>query len=106
MNLVTYSSLEASFFASFLSLMSAAPIKRQISPKKAATTGSEPLRKLITSAPQLRGKHGSTENTVKAMKIMPRMIEIIINSLSNNFLHYIIEFFFVKSLKFCHGKVY
>jgi len=52
-------------------LISAAPIKRQIIPTKAARTGAPPLRKAITSAPQLSGQAGRTANTVKAIKIKP-----------------------------------
>ena len=45
-------------------------MNRQINPTKAASTGAPPLRKAITSAPQLSGQAGRTANTVNAIKII------------------------------------
>ena len=52
-------------------------MKKQIKPIKAAKTGRQPFKKERTSLPQFKGHIGRTEKTVKAIKIMPRIMEII-----------------------------
>jgi hypothetical protein len=52
-------------------------MKRQINPTRAARTGAPPFKKAITSCPQARGPAGRTANTVNAIKIKPKIIEII-----------------------------
>ena len=74
----SFSDAFSSFFASFLSFISAAPMKKQINPKNPERTGKLPFIKAITSGPQFNGPAGRTEKTVNATKIIPTSIEIIL----------------------------
>ena len=69
------------------SLISAAPIKRQINPIKAAKTGKEPFKNSITCGPQFNGKAGITEKAVNPTKIIPTIIANIfsLNEYNLNF---------------------
>lgn len=67
----------SSLRASCLSLMSAAPMKRQMSPMKAARTGTLPFKNVMTYAPHASGPDGKSEKTVNAIKIKPAINETI-----------------------------